>query len=224
VTKRPAFDAMFPDGPDGDGGPVLAALDAAYASDAILREALRLAETAADADARDGALRFAAHRLAIDSPALAWPELDWLTLLRAEPGMRFTTVPGVPGRTVWAIRDASDADALREAIGPGQVWVRADLVRSDDWPTVRAFAADAVERTIGQERTAGRRAGSPNGKRAALVAELGADPERYRALSDDDLDRLGRERLGWLDATGDYDVVRRRVTRLRRDVAEPIKP
>ncbi len=205
TEKRPALARAF--------DATAAAFAAACEADPLIPEALARAAAATGGAGRIAHLGFAAERLA---GRASLPAGDWFVLLAGKS--RISTVPGVPGRTVWAIRDDADADALRAAIEPGQVWVRADLVRSDDWPTVRAVAADAVERTLGKVRPAGRRTGSPNRARVALLAAIRERP----GMTAEAIDELATG-LGYSEpALDDYEC-RERAKRLRK-AARRINP
>lgn len=191
---------------------------AALEADPLIGEALAIAAKAGGAE-RNRHVAFAASRLAPLAPSL--PESEWRAMLRdglAGVTLRTSVVPGIPGRVVWVVRDDADAAALRDAIGPGQVWVRTDLVRADDLATVWAHAMDAKELDIGTIRPAGRRKGSKNRARAQLLAAIRADPDMTTA----DIERLGIE-LGYCDQAVD-DVEREaRAMRLRR-AARRINP
>ncbi len=125
--------------------------------------------------------------------------------------LRFLELADVRGRVIWAILNARDTEALRNAIAPGQVWVRADLVGSDEWPLVRAAAANSV-RVAGLGRLSGRPEGSPTSALAPVIAAVVANPE----LTNAEIAELARDvwtRLGFAD---DYDAQRKRIARLRK--------
>lgn len=61
----------------------------------------------------------------------------------------------------------------------------------------------------------GRPPGTPNRARAALVAEVRDNPQ----MTHQAIDRRGVELGIWQDAPGDYDVIRKRVTRLRKNTS-----
>ena len=205
MTRRPKIDQAF----DTE----LGAFDAACEADPLIVEAIRHANGATSDDARTQHLGFAAERLAA---ATTLPASDWLVLLSGKT--RISTIPGVPGRVVWAIRDAADAAALRDAVGAEQVWIRADLVRSDDWPTVRAAAADAVERTIGIVRKPGRPEGSTDKALDALIAAVREMP----AMTPAEIDSRGVELGHWDSAVDDFEQ-QARAKRIRA-AARRIKP
>ncbi len=211
MTKRPTVDAAW--------ASVLAEFDAARSADPLIDEAIRVANGAERGPTRNQHFAFAASRIAPLAPSL--PESEWMSLLRktsvgAEAEVRATLVPGIVGRAVWAIRDGADVDAIRDYIEPGQVWVRADLVKADQWPLVRAQAMDAKERTIGVPPPSGRKPGALNRARQDVVDAVRTDP----MMTDDAIDKLGRKAIGWIDARGDYDLRRKRIAAIRRDSAK----
>ncbi len=125
--------------------------------------------------------------------------------------LRLLQLATVPGRVIWAILNARDTEALRNAIAPGQVWVRADLLGSDEWPLVRAAAANSV-RVAGLGRPSGRPEGSPTSALAPVIAAVVANPE----LTNAEIAELARDvwtRLGFAD---DYSSVRKRIARIRK--------
>lgn len=192
-----------------------AAFEGACRKDPLIAEGYAHAAEAANLEDREAHLGFAAERLTQLVPSLP-PEV-WRSLLRAAltgQEARTTHIPGIEGDLVWAIRDDADGESLRAHIAPGQVWVRADLVRSDDWPIVRAQAMDAVERTLGQVRPRGPRRGSTSSARDALIAEIAP---RIDQMSDQEIDALAVGRSLWESRQGDYDVIAKRVRRLRSD-------
>jgi hypothetical protein len=211
VTKRPLVDKAW--------ARVNAEFEAASSADPLIGEGLAHARAAEDSIARNLHIAFAASRLAPLAPSL--PEDDWRVILRdklAGSVPRIGGVPAIPGRVVWAIRDEADAEALRGVVVSGQVWVRADLVTSDHWPTVQAHAMDAMERTIGKVRPPGRRKGSTNRARDALLAEIRSRPDMTPA----EVDRRAVE-LGSADPAVDEVEMTERAKRLRR-AAKGIKP
>jgi hypothetical protein len=177
VTKRPLV-AKAQD-------PRIAELNAAIESDGLLREALEHAQAAEDEESQLLHLWFADARL---SQLVAWPD-DYrrAALVARATGrlLRVAEIPGIAGRVVWAIRDEADAAALRAEVGPGQVWVRADLATDKTWPTIRAHAMDARERTLGIESTSGRPEGSTNRARDELIAAIRADDGMTDAAIED---------------------------------------
>lgn len=124
---------------------------------------------------------------------------------------RFLQLSTVAGRVLWAILNDRDAVALRSAIEPGQIWIRADLVSSDEWPLVRAMAANSV-RLAGLGRSAGRRQGSGTAALAPIVAAVAADPEMTNA----EIAELAREVWTRLRLVDDYDSERHRIARIRK--------
>ncbi len=124
--------------------------------------------------------------------------------------------PGIEGRPVWILGNVDDVKTLRSELAPGQVWIRSDLVKSDQWPAVRAVAMDAATRMLGQTRSAGRRKGSQNVARAALLERIRADP----GLSTEAIDAMGIEAEIWEDMGGDNESVARRVARARLDASK----
>lgn len=125
--------------------------------------------------------------------------------------LRFLQLPSAPGRVIWATLNEADVRALRSAVAPGQVWIRADLVRADAWPIVRAMAANSA-RLAGIARPGGRPAGSPGRRMAPVVAAVAARPE----LTNAEIIELARPIWSDLGLADDYDAVRRRVGRIRR--------
>lgn len=200
-------------------GTARAEFDAACKADPLIAEAVQHAMAATDEVERGAHLAFAAFRLAARAPSL--PESDWRSVLiagLAGHSTRIGQVPGVAGRVVWAVRDDADAEALRAAVGQGQVWIRSDLVKSDDWPTVRAHAMDALERTIGTVRPVGRRKGSTNRARDALLVSIRAQPD----MTAEEIDRRATE-LGHTEPALDEYEMGQRAKRLR-SAAKRIKP
>jgi len=187
---------------------------AASEDDPLIEQAIEHWAAIPDEVERARHLDFAAYLVAERAPSL--PSAEWRTLLEAVltgREMRTTMIPGIAGHPVWAIRDDVDADALRDAIEPGQVWVRADPLMSDEWPTVRAVARMVTVRDLGKAARVGRKPGSTNRGRDALLDAINANP----SMSDDELDGLGVDLAGWITSEGDYDLRRKRVKRARED-------
>lgn len=206
MTQRPKVTVRF--------DALRAAFDEAVAADPHIPEAIRRASSARSPQERASHLGYAADLLAGHT---GYASVDWAAILAG--GRRVGDIPGIPGRIVWAILDDADVDTLRAAIAPGQVWIRGDLVKSDEWPTVRSFAMDAAERTIGNVRPPGRRKGSRTALRDELVTVVRANPN----MTDHEIDRQAVGSGLWEDRTGDHDTVRKRIARLRKD-AKPAAP
>lgn len=127
--------------------------------------------------------------------------------------LRLGHVPGVDGRPVWVLENEQDAAAMAGTVEPGQVWIRADLVNAEQWPKIRAIAAQAVENQLGKVRRSGRRSGSRNVARGELIEQIGMHPD----WTDEQIENYAVDHDVWEAALGDYDMSRRRVGRARSD-------
>lgn len=128
----------------------------------------------------------------------------------ADDPLRFLELPSVPGRVVWALYSEADVQALRAAIEPGQVWVRADLVGSDQWPLVRAAAAINV-RLAGRGRRLGRPPGRGDPEMQAVIDAVAARPDMTKA----EIIELAQPMWTKRGLADDYDAIGRRVRRIR---------
>jgi hypothetical protein len=151
-------------------------------------------------------------RLAYQFAVIDFPCADDGALLPAKGELIVTSIPGMEGRPLWVLRTPVAVDAMRAVLEPGQVWIRADLVKADDWTKVGALASDQVRRVLGQVRRAGRPKGWRSAARSKLVERVREDPE----ISDDEINKLGEETLGWDPSSGDYVLVADRARRIRR--------
>jgi hypothetical protein len=131
---------------------------------------------------------------------------------------RFREVAGGPGQAIWILHDATDAAAMAEVVAPGQVWIRVDLVSSNQWPEVRALAADAAERQLGRVRPTGRRPGSKNRQRLELLKTIRERPD----MTDDEIDGRGVALKVWLELLDWQDIAtkKRRVAQARREASQ----
>lgn len=119
----------------------------------------------------------------------------------------------VPGdRKLWLLQSAEDVEALRRYLATDQVWIRADLVKADDWKDVTALAADQARRVLRKVRTPGRKEGWRSDKRIELINRVRANP----GLSDHEIDALGVELGVWGSSSRDYVLIRDRAARMRR--------
>jgi hypothetical protein len=176
-----------------------------------------------------GAIEDAVELLRKTKAGPVLPEAEWFELAlllstvdlpRAEDGtplpvkgeLLVTGVPGIDGRPLWLLRGQADIAAMRRQLAPGQVWIRADLIKADDWPRMTALASDQVRRVLGKVRRPGPAEGRRNEARKQLVERVRKNPR----ISDDEINRLGVEADLWQGESRDYVLVRDRARRIRK--------
>jgi hypothetical protein len=143
---------------------------------------------------------------------IEFPRAEDGTLLPVKGELIVTGIPGIEGRPLWLLRDEADIEAMRGELAPGQVWIRADLVKADDCQKVISLASDQVRRVLGQVRRAGRPKGWRSAARSELIGRVREDPE----ISDAEIDRLGVYAGLWENSSRDYVLVADRARRIRR--------
>lgn len=140
---------------------------------------------------RSECVRFA-HQFAV----IDFPRAEDGTLLPVKGELIATRIPGIEGRALWLLRGEADIEAMRRELAPGQVWIRADLVKGR-----RLAERDLACLRPGPARAwAGEARGSPQGLEERSPFGTGrAGPRGSRSQRRRDRQaRRGRRPLGGL--------------------------